>query len=74
MLRKLRIKFVCIVMAIVTIMLSTVFGMVIHYMSKSLEEQSIRTLPIQPSSATWGTFPKKFGFPILRCSSDFGGS
>lgn len=44
MLRKLRIKFVCIVMVIVTIMLSMVFGMVIHYMSKSLEEQSIRTL------------------------------
>ena len=44
MLKQLRLKFVCIVMAIVTIMLSLVFGMVIHFMKANLEEQSIRLL------------------------------
>ena len=44
MLKQLRLKFVCIVMTIVTIMLSLVFGMVIHFMKANLEEQSIRLL------------------------------
>ena len=44
MLKQLRLKFVCIVMAIVTVMLSLVFGMVIHFMKANLEEQSIRLL------------------------------
>lgn len=44
MLKRLRLKFVCIVMAIVTIMLGLVFGMVIHFMKSTLEDQSIRLL------------------------------
>ena len=44
MLRRLRLKFVCIVMAIVTVMLCVVFGLVIHYMGNTLEEQSIQML------------------------------
>lgn len=44
MLRQLRLKFVCIVMSIVTIMLCLVFSLMIQFMSKSLEDQSIRML------------------------------
>ena len=40
MIRKLRIKFICINMAIVTIMLCVIFGLVFHFTSLNLEEES----------------------------------
>ena len=40
MIRKLRLKFICINMAIVTIMLCIIFGMVFHFTSHNLEEES----------------------------------
>lgn len=44
MLKKLRLKFICINMVIVTLMLLIIFGMVFHFTKTSLEAQSIATL------------------------------
>ena len=54
MLKQLRIKFVCINMTIVTVMLMVIFGLVLHFTKASLESDSIRmmeaiaTSPPQP--------------------------
>lgn len=44
MLKKLRAKFICINMALVTMMLCVIFGLVVHFTSKSMELQSIQML------------------------------
>lgn len=44
MIKRLRIKFVCINMVIVTVMLLVIFGMVLHFTRDNLEEQSLRTM------------------------------
>ena len=44
MLKRLRIKFICINMAIVTVMLGIVFGLVLHFTKSSLESESIRMM------------------------------
>ena len=44
MIRKLRIKFICINMAIVTAMLLVIFGLVLRFTSDSLEQQSLDML------------------------------
>ena len=44
MLKRLRIKFICINMAIVTVMLSIIFGTVIHFTQTNLETQSIQMM------------------------------
>ena len=55
MLKRLRIKFICINMTIVTVMLGIIFGTVIHFTHSNLETQSIQlmqrvlTEPIPPS-------------------------
>ena len=56
MIKKLRIKFVCVVMAIVTLMLGIILGGVIHYTAQSMEQQSVNmmrsisSVPFQPGS------------------------
>ena len=44
MLKRLRVKFVCINMVIVTAMLCVIFGLVIHFTSSALETQSIQMM------------------------------
>lgn len=44
MLKKLRIKFVCINMTIVTAMLCVIFGLVIHFTGSALEAESLRMM------------------------------
>ena len=44
MIRRLKIKFICINMLIVTVMLSIIFGLVLHFTSRNMEEQSKRFL------------------------------
>ncbi len=44
MIKKLRLKFICINMVIVTLMLLIIFGMVFHFTKTSLEAQSVATL------------------------------
>jgi len=42
--KRLRLKFICINMAIVTAMLLVIFGMVLHFTQENLTEQSTRTM------------------------------
>ena len=44
MLKRLRIKFICINMLIATAMLCVIFGMVFHFTRQNLEAESLRTL------------------------------
>ena len=44
MLKKLRLKFVCIIMIIMTVMMCVIFGMVIGFTWENLEEESIEEL------------------------------
>ncbi|MBQ6867358.1 MAG: hypothetical protein IJO16_01635, partial [Clostridia bacterium] len=41
MLKQLRIKFVCITMLIITVMLSVIMGLVIHFTQDNMESQSV---------------------------------
>lgn len=44
MIRRLRIKFICVNMLIVTVMLMIIFGMMLRFTQDNLEEQSIRAM------------------------------
>ena len=44
MLKKLRIRFICINMAIVTVMLAVIFVLVLHFTANALERESIRMM------------------------------
>ena len=51
MIRKLQIKFICINMSIVTLMLCVIFGLVFHFTSLNLEEESagmLRAVALEP--------------------------
>mgnify|MGYP006921239620 CR=1 FL=1 len=41
MIRKLRVKLVCILMALLTVMLGVTFGLVLHFTQQSLEAESL---------------------------------
>lgn len=55
MIRRLRVKFVCINMIIVTIMLGIVFGMVLHFTGNSMKMESLRMM--QAAAAGRGRHP-----------------
>ena len=72
MIRRLRVKFICINMAIVTVMLLVIFGMVLHFTHDNLEQQSIRVMqsvmedhaaPDRP-----GEFPRQAQLPYFYVS------
>lgn len=44
MIRKLRMKFVCVIMGIVMLMLATILGVVIHFTGQNMEMQSINMM------------------------------
>lgn len=51
MIRKLRIKFICVIMAIVMVLLGSILGVVIHFTGQSMEMQSVsmmRTIAASP--------------------------
>ena len=51
MIKKLRIKFICVIMAIVMVLLGCILGMVIHFTGQSMQMQSInmmRTIATSP--------------------------
>ena len=51
MIKRLRIKFICVIMAIVTVLLGCILGVVIHFTGQSMEMQSIsmmRTIATSP--------------------------
>ena len=59
MLKRLRIKFVCINMLTVTIMLCVIFGMVFYFTSRNLELQSIRMMEEIASSSSFRRGPNE---------------
>ena len=76
MLKKLRIKFVCITMTIVTVMLCVIFGMVFSFTKSNLEQESLQMMrslaitPIQPELP--GEQPEELRLPCftLRVSQN----
>ena len=44
MIRKLRMKFVCVIMGIVMLMLATILGVVIRFTGQNMEMQSINMM------------------------------
>ena len=54
MIKKLRIQFVCVIMAIVTVLLGCILGVVLHYTRQNMEMQSVNmmrtmaSMPLQP--------------------------
>ena len=44
MIRRLRIKFVCVVMAIVLVLLSGILGVVVYFTAQSMRTQSISVM------------------------------
>ena len=57
MIKKLRIKFICVIMAIVALMLGTILGTVIHFTGQNMEMQNIRMM------RTIATSPFQQGIP-----------
>ncbi|MBQ7801027.1 MAG: HAMP domain-containing histidine kinase [Oscillospiraceae bacterium] len=44
MIRKLRVKFICIIMTVVTVMLGVIFGLVLHITSQNLQRECLQAL------------------------------
>ena len=44
MIKRLRIKFVCVIMAVAVLMLGIIFGMVLHFSRSSAERESVRMM------------------------------
>ena len=65
MIRKLRIKFICVIMAIVMVLLGCILSVVIHFTGQSMEMQSISMM------RTIATGPFQQGIPgknmMTRC-------
>ena len=61
MLKRLRIKFVCINMAIVTVILAVIFGLVIFSTRQNLAEQSIRMMQSVMAEPEEFSPPDQFG-------------
>ena len=57
MLKRLRVKFVCILMTVVVGMLCVIFGLIIHFSSLAMEEQSLRLMQAVSS------YPAQLGRP-----------
>lgn len=77
MIKRLRIKFVCINMILVTAMLLVIFGMVLHFTEAQLEEQSIRMMQsvaenrFQPGRP--GELREEIQLPYFRVTEDLFG-
>lgn len=56
MIRKLRVKFICVIMVILMVMLSGILGVIVHFTAQNMEMQSINMMrgivkrPFQHSS------------------------
>ena len=61
MIKKLRLKFVCVIMVIVMFMLGIILGVVIHFTGQNMQMQSVnmmRTIAAAPfSRETWENRP-----------------
>lgn len=72
MLKKLRVRFICINMAIVLVMLSVIFGMVLHFTRQSLAQESIsmmQSVAADPMQLNWpGTSSSRLPYFTARIS------
>ena len=60
MIRRLRAKFICINMAIVTVMMLAILGMLLHFTRNDLEQQSIRVMQSVMEDRAYPSRPGKF--------------
>lgn len=69
MIRRLRVKFICINMAIVTVMMLAILGMLLHFTRNDLEQQSIRVMQSVMEDRAYpsrpGNFPDRRSFLFL---------
>ena len=78
MIRKLRLKFICVNMLIVTVMMASIFSMVYHFTQTNLETQSIGMLqsvaaePFRPSRP--GSLPDGVQLPFFVLDLDQAGT
>ena len=74
MLKKLRCKFICVIMAVVTVMLCLLLGLVIFFMSKGMEYQSIRLMQTiaqqAPPTARPRGAPQDVRLPVFTVQTD----
>lgn len=72
MIKKLRVRFVCINMTLVTAMLLIIFGMLLHFTAENLEKQSmglLQTVPEERPGQSWpGEIPERVLLPWFRVS------
>ena len=72
MIKKLRLKFICVIMSIVMVLLGGILGVVIHFTSQSMQMQSIsmmRTIATSPfqKGIPENPWTMRCGFPSSRC-------
>mgnify|MGYP006874107356 CR=1 FL=1 len=60
MIRRLRAKFICINMAIVTVMMLAILGMLLHFTRNDLEQQSIRVMQSVMEDRAYPSRPGEF--------------
>ena len=72
MIRRLRVKFICINMAIVTVMMLAILGMLLHFTRNDLEQQSIRVMQSVMEDRAYpsrpGEFPRQAKLPYFYVS------
>ena len=70
MIRTLRLKFIAVTMAVVTVLLSVIFGLVIHFTGANLREESIRFLHAAAESPIQSPLPGQVRIPcfVIRVS------
>ena len=74
MIRRLKIKFICVTMTIITVLLCVIFGLIIHFTQQNLENQSLQAMqalasgPVIPGKP--GEMPHELRIPyfILQVS------
>lgn len=76
MIRNLRIKFICIIMTVVTVMLAVIFGLVLHITGENLERESMQVLQQAAGSPVFsmGFREKQVGLPYFYVDQDVWGN
>lgn len=77
MIKKLRIKFICIIMTVVTVMLAVMFGLVLHITGDNLEKECERALQQAaggPAFSMGMRGPEEAGLPYFRIVVDVWGN
>ena len=75
MIKKLRLKFICVIMAIVMLMLGCILGVVVHFTAQNMEMQSISMMrsiasnPFQQSSLDRGSGEVRLPFFMVQISN-----